>query len=393
MKLKLAILWQLMRRWITLLMIVFIIIIPVIIKQLCDINLWVSFLGGYFGGVITLVGVAITIVNLNNENAKTNELNKQQNFDNRRLSILPFLLYDFVNKEMPECYRDIPVGVDYEDIDSNNPRIACTMSIKNCGAGQAYDVFYRMYVGDKSSYDTEKITDVLLVSSKTYDRDFVFTLPKIENLNLGHNYFDIWLVLFYKDLMRNQYVQEIPGNVSIFKADTDKLTTNINFFEPLPSKTDFDEMNYTFQKTKSSEEKLNVYKERYNLKYKSSPDDKSSDELLIIIEPLLQLFYEFLVLQAKEMLGIPHLEMGKGGLVGFNKLGDEKLEMVSYEKRGFTIDKSITYFLTIKLDLQDNKMSLTNIDICENTLVEDNSTIRKFNFAVKKSKRKINRNL
>lgn len=181
--------------------------------------------------------------------------------------------------------------------------------------------------------------------------------------------------------------------MSIFKADTDKLTTNINFFEPLPSKTDFDEMNYTFQKTKSSEEKLNVYKERYNLKYKSSPDDKSSDELLIIIEPLLQLFYEFLVLQAKEMLGIPHLEMGKGGLVGFNKLGDEKLEMVSYEKRGFTIDKSITYFLTIKLDLQDNKMSLTNIDICENTLVEDNSTIRKFNFAVKKSKRKINRNL
>lgn len=290
--------------WITGIISVFL-IIPFIVKHFCNMNLWITFLGGYLGGVVTLIGVIITIGNLNNENKKTNEFNKNENSDNQRLSLLPFLIYDFVKTEMPISYREVPLGVDYEEIDINSPRIAYIMNIKNCGLGLAYDITYQLHVEDETSYDTETIIDVVPVSDKTYDKEFVFVLPKFENITDG---FNMCLVVFYKDILMNQYVQEIPGYVSINKTDSDEDDiTNINFFEPRPLKHISDEISYSFKKTKNSEEKLLEYIEGYSSRYTDSPDENSANEIMAMSESILKLFYEYLLAQAKATFALPHL--------------------------------------------------------------------------------------
>lgn len=83
--------------------------------------------------------------------------------------------------------------------------------------------------------------------------------------------------------------------------------------------------------------------------------------------------------------------MGKGDLVGFKKIGNEEWEMVCYAKRGFTIDKSITYFLTMKFNLKNRKTRLSRIEICQNDLTDNNMEIMKFNSKVKRLNWKINR--
>lgn len=353
-------------------------------------SIWGSFLGGYLGGVVTLISVIVTIVNLNNENTKTNEFNRHENSDIRRLSLLPFLIYNFIKTEIPACYREVPVGVDCEEIDINNPRVAYTMNIKNCGLGIAYDISYRLYIENKNSYDTEKIIDIVPNSGETYDRDFVFVLPKFESTQ---DDFNICLVVFYKDILKNQYAQEIPGHVSINKIESDKaeFMINVNFFESRPSKHILDEISYSFSETKNREDKLKEYIEFYSSRYTDSPDENLYNDMITMAEPLLKSFYECILVQVKEMFLIPHLEMGKGDLVGFKKIGNEEWEAVCYEKRAFTIDKSITYFLTIKFSLKNRKTRLSRIEICQNNLTDNNRKIMKFNLKVKRLNWKINR--
>lgn len=348
---------------------------------------WASFLGGYIGAIITLAGVVITIWNLNKENLKTNDQNKQQLLEERRLSILPYLTYEFQYSELPEGYSVIPIGVDLSDDNFDYITKAQIMKINNYGLGAACDISFKIYVNGEDSDYYEDIVTLLPNSNKSYDKMLVFALPNNKYTLKKHMNYNLWIVIFYKDLLSNQYVQEISGSINIepIQDTLGEFVYSFDLYSVREPRTIFDEISYSlptwFNREKNLDDFIkNELLDVYNENKENELDQFLSEKGLCVLER----FENQLVSYAKETFNLPHLKAGRGDLIGFKKLSDKKWQTVYFSERGLNLENVIIYFVVIDLDLNNCVAKISDIKIHDNTLSEDEKLIDKFNKKIMK---------
>ncbi|AQR98127.1 hypothetical protein [Clostridium saccharoperbutylacetonicum] len=186
---------------------------------------WSSFNGGYIGailgGIFTLTGIGITI-NFTREQAKKDrEFQREQANEDRRLTIAPYLKYsmkDNTSVKIEECQ----IEIDYWE---QNDNICMTrlMELKNIGVGallelRVYDVTFK---GIKVNCYSGVEYDTLEKESQWYILiDFRFRLDETKSksealVECSKRDGTLLFKIGYKDLLGNQYEQEIEMSVTI----------------------------------------------------------------------------------------------------------------------------------------------------------------------------------
>ena len=262
------------RIYICLLLIITMILIPIAIDKLIIANNypsnisnedWVSFLGSYCGAIIssiaTVIGIFITVEYTRKEAQIDRTLALEQENENRRLQIAPYLKYTQCKTLFKEKHD---IDILYVPDDNENTFINTTILIKNVGMGPAVNIginslkFNNSELGyTLSSQDIiEKNEEVKMLI------DFRFWLDSIDQKELIKNpdgfmckYSvpnkyqrggNLELLIEYNDLLENTYKQKIIIALSIgFEADKDEKEWK--YSEPSLSLSDIGKTNIIYK--------------------------------------------------------------------------------------------------------------------------------------------------
>ncbi|SET61736.1 hypothetical protein SAMN05660297_02943 [Natronincola peptidivorans] len=188
---------------------IIIVLLPIIINfilliktpiPVAENNDWISFFGGYIGGVTTLLGVWFTI----DYYRKKDEEERNKADEKARLSLMPY--FKVVNLDsLPQYYKE----VFFSCIDSTGMMTTLTspFMIKNVGLGTAVDVNF-LYL---TNFDWN--ADSLRLTLAVKDEEHIELNIQIPEDGIGGN--TLWLTINYADLLGNKYEQAISLRINL----------------------------------------------------------------------------------------------------------------------------------------------------------------------------------
>lgn len=346
---------------------------------------WASFLGGFIGSIIALLGVILTIENLKLENKKSNEQNEKRILKEKRLEVIPYLSYSFNDAEAPESYSLIPVGIEDYDIEYDYFVKAHSIKVTNFGLGAACRLFCKIYIkNENENISSEEFSPLLPNLGSECKQSLVFALPRYDDVE--HEQYRICVVFFYKDILGNQYYQEIFGIITIdkFECVEEKDLYSIHFdeaeqYEFLPKEKSY-EIPSWFNRDETVDEYIRTGFTDYSYELGEALENFMSLKGIKV----LNLFESRLLNKAKEFFELPHLDMGRGDLVGAKEIADDRWEYIVFRERAYNLEKKIIYFVTIDIDLNLDKCKVKSLNIYENTLSDNEKLISKFSSKVKR---------
>ena len=204
---------------------------------------WISFFGSYCGAIIgaiaTILGISITIEYTNNEAKKDRKFEIEQQNENRRLQIAPYLKYDQCDKILKDRdYTELPCIIE----ENYNTFVNTSISIKNVGMGPVVTFninslkFNNKELGYKLSsngvIEKNEIIYILFdfrLNLESIKQEDLLEAPKgsLTKFFIPDKYSKggkLELLISYNDLLENRYEQKITINLSIpFEADKDEL--------------------------------------------------------------------------------------------------------------------------------------------------------------------------
>ena len=144
---------------------------------------WASFLGGFIGSIIALLGVILTIQNLKLENKKINDQNNERILEENGLENMPYLSYSFTDIEIPDSYSLIPVGIDNYDIDYDYFVKAHSIKVTNSGLGTACKLYCKIYIkNENENINSEEFSPILHNLGDECQQTLVFALPRCDDV-------------------------------------------------------------------------------------------------------------------------------------------------------------------------------------------------------------------
>ncbi|NSB34019.1 hypothetical protein [Clostridium saccharoperbutylacetonicum] len=211
---------------------------------------WAGFLGSYtgslLGGIVTLVGIWVTIkfqrqqtdkdrVFQSEESEKDREFQRQQANEDRRLAIAPYLIFNVDEVGKFDCDNyDMLFFFDIDD-DECTHQFDSVMKIKNIGAGPCLNIkINNIYFNDKKMHDIfdtaikpeyeilEKNNECFAYIALKVRLDKIRT-PKSNMYTMREIKGILSLKVNYNDLMENTYIQYVEIDVNtIFDFKVDK---------------------------------------------------------------------------------------------------------------------------------------------------------------------------
>lgn len=352
---------------------------------------WASFLGGYLGGIIGFGGVLVTIYNLKKENENTTKQYKLQIREEKKLEIVPYLDYKFEEAEMPESYESICIDLSFKSYNGNYINKAQMLNIVNNGLGGACDISLGIYMDEMDCIGYYNIAEIVPINSNGIKKTLVFSLPEIDVECKENICVDIMIVLFYKDLLSNQYVREMPG---IINLDIVEDTYNYSFSYGKLGKyrTLFDETSYTLPYQHNENKEIEDFIRKNFNEYDTSPSPALECILQSYNILILETFENQLVDIALAMYKFPHMNTGMGDLVRFKKKSDSIWNIVCFGKRGVNEQYYIVYFVVIEFNSDKDIFTIADLKICSNKLSNNKWMNKKFERKVRKMARNLNKN-
>ena len=165
---------------------------------------WMSFLGSFIGGIMTLAGVVMTIEDQHKEER-----------EERRIANMPVLFFDVMNASDTNGDRKLTI--------LENKRLSTSAFIQINGKGCLSKIpHFLMISTNKPAFNL--IIDSLAVNGKEVPKDKSFA-PMAESFNENHHIElqidseisfnnsinSFWLLRFrYEDIFQNEYYQDVP---------------------------------------------------------------------------------------------------------------------------------------------------------------------------------------
>lgn len=349
---------------------------------------WASFLGGYLGGIITLIGVGITIVNVNKENLKAAKRNEDRWLDEKRSNVAPYLTYELESiklEELPKECLSIPIGIPIDNI-TNHTNNLWKIKIMNDGLRAACDLSIKIYINRKETYYYNKVAKPLRNFDDNCTKIFNFILLNKNFISNENAQCDLLLAFFYKDILGTQYVQELPGFINIVENPNlpEGCQYFFNFNDPQPARIISDEISYSLPDWINYDEAIKKYVSEHFSEYEAA-SNKRVDEILSQTRTMpLDRFEYRLISLAKETFDVPHMEGGRGDMIGYKQISDEVWQSVYFEERAYNTSIYIIYFIILELNLMNSESKIIDLQIMDNTLSANKRQKKKFEKKLKK---------
>lgn len=168
------------------------------------------------GGLLTVIGVYLTIKQ--EEKIRKSE---EKNYDNKikeqlRLENLPVLKFNINNDEISN--GGIVKYIDCNsDEDSYHKQL--NINIKNVGLGSAQNIYYQLIIGIDNDGSKMGQENLIIEPKEEVTETIYFRIPKEKT----DYYKRLTIVVFYSDLLNNNYVQVLDGSISISYCEVDGI--------------------------------------------------------------------------------------------------------------------------------------------------------------------------
>lgn len=168
------------------------------------------------GGLLTVIGIYLTI-----KQEEKIRKSDEKNYDNKikeqlRLENLPVLKFSTNNDEISNSgvikYIDCT-----EEEDTYHKQL--NINIKNVGLGSAQNIYFQIIIGIENNDSKMGNVNQILEPKDEFTETIYFRIPKEKN-DLNKR---ITIVVFYSDLLNNNYVQVLDGNIGITRCESDGI--------------------------------------------------------------------------------------------------------------------------------------------------------------------------
>ncbi len=166
------------------------------------------------GGLLTVIGVYLTIKQ--EEKIRKSE---EKNYDNKikeqlRLENLPVLKFNINNDKISNSGT-----VKYIDCDSDEDSYheQLNINIKNVGLGSAQNIYYQLIIGIDNDGSRMGQENLIIEPKEEVTKTIYFRIPKVKT----DYYKRLTIVVFYSDLLNNNYVQVLSGYISVSYCESD----------------------------------------------------------------------------------------------------------------------------------------------------------------------------
>ncbi|PFF32051.1 hypothetical protein CN327_17680 [Bacillus cereus] len=165
-------------------------------------NEWVGFYGNYFGSIVAILGIYLTI----------RFTTKEEN-ENRRLQIVPYIEVKYVDQEY---LTNEGSGITVGDWDKYNNRMVGHLQLQNVGLGAAIDLRIQdiTFRDKREDFSIESRAVIRPDQTVTVNTDITLFLQDLTNMEVEEmqeytNGGTIVMNINYKDLLNNYYTQTI----------------------------------------------------------------------------------------------------------------------------------------------------------------------------------------
>lgn len=326
----------------------------IVFKYICIKNnsAIISFMGAYLGGILTYLGVILTMHHTERLNKASEKKQHNAILEEKRLDNLPYIGVEFraIDPQQSNGFQPL-----VHDILSDK-LIFKALIMNNYGLGGAFDLFFHVY---------DKETDPNCFNSKEnvlFPQRGHISIPVDIPSNIEGK--DLLLVIFFKDIIGNQYAQEIT--LCLMGEDVIIRETF------LPRMIAF-ESAYELPIWFGIDEKLSKYESENFSDYERGelPELESNYEFELMEE-----FNEEILELAKKEFSLPTMECGRGDSRLYRKMREGVYRLVFFHERGSSIEKIMDYYILTDVNLQTKTEHLVDCRICINTL-SNNTTLKK----------------
>ncbi|MGG0648528.1 hypothetical protein ABE083_16940 [Bacillus mycoides] len=165
-------------------------------------NEWVGFYGNYFGSIVAILGIYLTI----------RFTTKEEN-ENRRLQIVPYIEVKYVDQEY---LTNEGSGITVGDWDKYNNHMVGHLQLQNVGLGAAIDLRIQdiTFRDKRENLSIESRAVIRPDQTVTVNTDIALFLQDLTNMEVEEmqeyiNSGTIVMNINYKDLLNNYYTQTI----------------------------------------------------------------------------------------------------------------------------------------------------------------------------------------
>ena len=326
----------------------------------------ISFMGAYLGGILTYLGVILTMHHTERLNKASEKKQHNAILEEKRLDNLPYIGVEFraIDPQQSNGFQPL-----VHDILSDK-LIFKALIMNNYGLGGAFDLFFHVY---------DKETDPNCFNSKEnvlFPQRGHISIPVDIPSNIEGK--DLLLVIFFKDIIGNQYAQEIllclmGEDVIIQETFLPRIITFECAYE-LPIWFGIDE-----KLSKYELENFSDY-ERGKL-----PELESNHEFELMEE-----FNEKILELAKKEFALPTMKCRRGDLYLYRKMGERMYRLAFFQESGSSVEQIMDYYIITNINLQTGEEHLVDCKICINGLSNNTTLKKKFEKKLKNTLKNFN---
>ncbi|MEE0742391.1 MAG: hypothetical protein U0M21_08950 [Emergencia sp.] len=327
---------------------------------------WIGYFGAALGGLITLLGVFLTL--LYNDKARKEEMEKNIEINNEQLrfSFLPYLSTEI--KQDDTLYRKNG-GVINEIDDEFDDEVCITISLNNIGSNNAKKVDLQIIVEEVYDKGMISLEEGVIKPGASFEVGIPFGIKKekyfIDSDECNNNPYrkNLKLILTYEDMLGNCYMQEFIGNIQGEIIDS-KKTVNAYFHsnsEPKLSKIKYFYITEKDIKRKEKEEEAIERLNKLNALYQSFSRRKELDEIISD-------FHERHLKNKTDKLGEivrQRIESGGRGGGGMRKMKILSDSVVITQMEGECIygKNELSYNYTLKINLDERIVEFSDFEV------------------------------
>lgn len=175
-----------------------------------DTQNWLSFIGNYITGVISaVIGALVAVWTTIYQIRKNNEENNRRDKANLKIQNMPILKYD-INTERKETGDLSEIIVTNQENELGNA-YNLNIILKNIGMNSIKNII----IDFKSSVINNSIYRLLGKNAvNPVEKDEVIELNRFFSLKPSDNYYEMYITIYYQDVLSNWYKQEVQIHYS-----------------------------------------------------------------------------------------------------------------------------------------------------------------------------------
>lgn len=335
------------------------------------------------GGLFTVIGVYFTIKE-EEKIRKIDELNAENKLKEQlRLENLPVLKF--------KCNNDVISNsgnvyyVDCTDENDETCRAQLNLEIKNVGLGSAQNIWFQKIIGIENDNSRSGIENQIIEPKETINNTMYFVMPK----NKVDLYKRLTILVFYDDLLGNQYMQKLDGSISFSCCESNgNIEYNPNVFVAVNAKYEKIGNNYKYEIPQEIiEEELDriKYEEENKDIYERIPDKDKIDELIVDYLKGQINFSDLLVKNLKSL----KFSGGGGGISNYNFIKRNIYDVTIFDEACINRKECIKCETKLRINIKTEEIKCISKQIVKCTLKIKKRELNKLNKEINRELKRI----